>query len=165
MDSFQIHALPATLFAPMFAWDDQRLQAHCIQRRIIDAPHEAPCRVSLQDAEPGEEVLLLPYAHHEAATPYRSSGPIFVRRGAQQAHPAPGAVPEALRRRLLALRAYDAAGWMLACDVTPGNALESVLMPMLQTPACAFVNLHYARAGCYAARALRFQPAEKAEAP
>lgn len=153
MQTFQIHALPAATFSPLFELEDQALQRQCIQRRIIDAPHEAPCRVSLQDAEIGEEVLLLPFAHHEQATPYRSSGPIFVRRAAQQARPSPSEVPDSLRRRLLALRAYDAAGWMLACDVTPGDALEALLMPMLQLPGCAFVNLHYARAGCYAARA------------
>jgi hypothetical protein len=153
MQTFQIQALPAASFAPLFDRDDEALRRRSIQRRIIDAPHEAPCRVSLQDAEVGEEVLLLPFAHHDHATPYRSSGPIFVRRAAQQARLNPAEVPDSLRRRLLALRAYDAAGWMLACDVAPGDALEKLLMPMLQLPDCAFVNLHYARAGCYAARA------------
>ena len=54
-----------------------------MRRVTIDAPHSAPCRVTLQDAAPGEQVLLLPFAHHMAHSPYRASGPIFVREGGE----------------------------------------------------------------------------------
>jgi hypothetical protein len=150
---FLIQGLAASEFAPLFALDAAALSARHIQGRTVTEAHDAPCRVSLLDAEPGEQVLLLPFAHHALATPYRSSGPIFVRRGATTATLAPGAVPDSLRRRLLALRAYDAAGWMLGCDVVQGDQLVPVLERMLKLEGCAFVNLHYARAGCYAARA------------
>jgi len=155
MNNFRIHCLDPQQFAALFALDDSELAARHIQRRLISTRHEAPCRVSLADAEPGEEVLLLPFAHHSAATPYRSSGPIFVRRGAQAAQLSAGEVPESLQRRLLAFRAYDADGWMLGCEVAPGTELAAALQPLLALPGCAFVNLHYARAGCYAARVTR----------
>jgi hypothetical protein len=32
-----------------------------------------PCRVSLQDAEIGEEVILLPYQHHKTNSPYQAN--------------------------------------------------------------------------------------------
>ncbi len=150
---FQIQGLPADEFAPLFDLPESALRGRHIQRRVVVEAHDAPCRVSLIDAEPGEEVLLLPFAHHELASPYRSSGPIFVRRAASTAQLQPGEVPDSLRRRLLALRAYDAAGWMLGCDVTEGHQLEPLLERLLKLPGSAFVNIHYARAGCYAARA------------
>ena len=150
---FQIEGLPAGEFSDLFGLTDAALQSRHIQRRIVAEPHDAPCRVSLIDAEPGEEVLLLPFAHHSLATPYRSSGPIFVRRAASAAQLLPSQVPDSLRRRLLALRAYDAAGWMLGCDVSEGQHVEALIERLLQLPGSAFVNIHYARAGCYAARA------------
>ncbi|MCV2358432.1 DUF1203 domain-containing protein [Paucibacter sp. TC2R-5] len=150
---FQIDGLPAANFSALFALPDTELQSRHIQRRIVAELHDAPCRVSLMDAEPGEEVLLLPFAHHTLATPYRSSGPIFVCQDASEAMLQPGEVPDSLHRRLLALRAYDAAGWMLACDVSEGQQVEALIERLLQLPGSAFVNIHYARAGCYAARA------------
>ncbi|MCV2352866.1 DUF1203 domain-containing protein [Paucibacter sp. B2R-40] len=150
---FQIEGLPAAEFTALFGLNEAVLHSRHIQRRIVAEAHDAPCRVSLLDAEPGEEVLLLPFAHHALATPYRSSGPIFVRRAASTAQLQPGEVPDSLRRRLLALRAYDAAGWMLACEVVQGDQLEPLLERLLILEGSAFVNLHYARAGCYAARA------------
>jgi hypothetical protein len=155
MSRFQFHiqGLAAQDFSPLFELSEAELQGRHIQRRTVSEAHDAPCRVSLVDAEPGEQVLLLPFAHHRLATPYRSSGPIFVRRAAQEAKLRPGEVPDSLRRRLLALRAYDEAGWMLGCDVTEGQTLEPLLERMLGLQGCAFINIHYARAGCYAARA------------
>ena len=58
-------------------------------------------------------MLFLPYAHHVVDTPYRASGPIYVREAAQEALPATGEVPELLRRRVLLLRAYDRSGMMV----------------------------------------------------
>ena len=78
--------------------------------RVADPSPGFPCRVSLCDAEPGETVLLVHYEHQPAASPFRASHAVYVRRGAVQAHPAPGEVPEMLRRRLLSVRAFDDAG-------------------------------------------------------
>lgn len=150
---FQIQGLAATRFSPLFGLDAAALQRRHIQRRVIAQAHEAPCRVSLIDAEPGEQVLLLPFAHHQLATPYRSSGPIFVRQAASTVKLRPGEVPDSLRRRLLALRAYDAAGWMLGCEVAEGHQVEPLIERLLSLTGSTFVNIHYARAGCYAARA------------
>ena len=60
-----------------------------------------PCRVSLQDAEPGEQVILVPYSHQSADSPYKASGPIFVREHAQTASIPPDTIPALLRTRVL----------------------------------------------------------------
>jgi hypothetical protein len=111
-----------------------------------------PCRITLDDAEPGETLLLLNHAHHAAATPYRAAGPIFVREGARETFDAVGAPPPALARRTLSLRAYDAAGMMLDADLVEGREADGLLERLFRDPAVAYVHAHYARRGCFAAR-------------
>jgi Protein of unknown function (DUF1203) len=81
---FRITGLPLEPFIPFFAMSDEELLCYGARRVVAkaeDAPLMQPCRVSLRDSEPGEVSILLNYAHHVAATsPYRASGPIFVRR-------------------------------------------------------------------------------------
>lgn len=93
MARFRLSALDAALFAPLFALDDAGLAARRIARRTVDADHGTPCRVSLEDARAGEQVLLLPWRHHAVDSPYRASGPIFVRRGVATARPQVDEVP------------------------------------------------------------------------
>src|SRR5207244_12139960 len=82
---FRISALPLQLFTSFFAMDDRELAEHGASRCVADQKPGYPCRVSLVDAEPGERVILLPFEHHDVCSPYRASGPIFVREEARQA--------------------------------------------------------------------------------
>lgn len=112
-----------------------------------------PCRVSLQDAAPGEALLLFHHLHRDDEGPYRASGPIYIREHAEARHCAPGEVPDMLRPRLLSLRAYDARGWLIAADVVPGTELEGQLITLLTAPDVVEVDIHNARHGCYLCRA------------
>ena len=151
--TFRIVALSPDSFAPLFARSDEELAALGAARQIVGEAGTTPCRVSLVDAAPGEEVVLVPFTHLDApSSPYRGGGAIFVRRGAVRAEPAPGEVPEQLRRRLLSVRAYDAAGWMKHADVTPGAELAAVIGRLFADPAVAYLHVHNAKPGCYAAR-------------
>ncbi|HTU62781.1 MAG TPA: DUF1203 domain-containing protein, partial [Polyangiales bacterium] len=76
--SFRISGLPAQPFAALFALSDQELAARDIIRMTVDRQPGFPCRVSLEDADPGESVLLLNYEHLPVASPYRSRHAIFV---------------------------------------------------------------------------------------
>ena len=100
---------------------DAELLAHGARRvvaRAEDAPLMQPCRVSLRDSEPGEVSILLHFPHHVAPTsPYRASGPIFVREGVSETASFVNHVPEQQRKRLLSVRAYDAAGIMVDAEV------------------------------------------------
>src|SRR5450432_856865 len=44
----------------------------------VTSPNEAPCRHCLRWAQPGEQVVLFPYASIAPGRPYAESGPIFV---------------------------------------------------------------------------------------
>lgn len=153
--SFQIHALPADTFAPLFALSDEELRARDIRNVVADDRPVYPCRVSLQDATGGERLLLLPYDHHRVAAPYRASGPVYVREAATQAHPAVGEVPAQLRTRLLSLRAYDPRGMMVWADVVPGTEVEAGLAALFAIERTAYIHIHYAKPGCYACRVER----------
>jgi hypothetical protein len=147
--SFQITGLPHDLFAPWFELSDQALAARGAVRRVADVNPGYPCRVSLEDAEIGEEVLLLPFEHHRADSPYRSAGPIFVRRGATQQRLAPSTLPLVVTRRLISVRAYDAAGMMVDAGVHKGIDLHPVVERLLADDKVAYLQLHNAKPGCF----------------
>ncbi len=156
--TFRISALPAAQFEHLFALSDSELAARDIRRVVADAHPGFPCRVSLVDAEPGETLLLLHHLHHDVHTPYRASGPIYVRTGAVTATPAPGEVPQQVRTRLLSLRAYDAGGMLRVAEVCEGRKLEAVVAAMFAEADVAYVHVHNARPGCFSCRIDRVQP-------
>ncbi|HTW36329.1 MAG TPA: DUF1203 domain-containing protein [Rhizomicrobium sp.] len=152
---FRYIGLSPEPFAPLLVLDDSALHARGMRRMIADEKPGFPCRVTLEDAEPGESVLLLPYEHQPAHSPYRASGPIFVREEAKASCDCVGAPPRSLLGRILSVRAYAEDGMMVDADVTPGEELEQLLECVFADPAVAYVHVHYARRGCYAARVER----------
>src|SRR5258708_4201547 len=108
--SFRITGLPAEDFAPLFAMSDAELAANGAVRRIADSG--SPCRVSLTDATPGDELILVNYEHHPVASPYRMRFAIFVREG-EERFDAVDQVPEQLRTRTLAARSFDDKAMMV----------------------------------------------------
>ena len=51
---YVISGLPLQAFQPLFDLDDAALRARGIVRQVADAKPGFPCRITLQDAEPGE---------------------------------------------------------------------------------------------------------------
>jgi hypothetical protein len=152
--SFRITGLAPELFQHLFALSDAELAARGAVRRIADRKPGFPCRISLTDAEPGQEVILAHFEHHAVASPFRASHAIYVRRG-EQRHDAVDEVPEQLRLRLLSVRAFDRAGMLVDADVVDGPALEPVIARLLGDPRADYLHVHYAKPGCYAARIVR----------
>lgn len=153
--TFQIHALPIEPFVADAALPDGALRERGIRRVVADGEPYYPCRVSLQDAVAGERLLLLPYLHHDVDTPYRASGPVYVREGAVRALPRVGDVPSLLRSRLLSLRAYDARGMMTWTEVVPGSEIEAGIAKLFAIERVASLHVHFAKPGCYACRVER----------
>lgn len=147
--SFQFIALAPEPFAPLFRLSESELSAMNARRMVVEANPGVPCRVSLADAEVGETVLLLPYAHHEVASPYRGAGPIFVREGARTAAPTAGEIPLMFRHRLLSVRAYDTAAMMIAAETVKGGELEDALRRLFTDTRVNYLHLHNAGPGCY----------------
>ncbi|WP_374437612.1 DUF1203 domain-containing protein [Inhella sp.] len=150
--SYRVLGLDPQAFLPLYSLSDAELQARGARRLRVTESHAAPDRIELRDAEPGETVLLLNHCYLEADTPYRGTHAIFVREGATQRFEAVGALPDAIRRRLISLRAFDADGMMVDAEVAEGAALEPLIARFLADPQVAFLHAHHARRGCYAAR-------------
>jgi len=153
--SFRIIGLPAGEFAPLFDLSDEALRAQGAVRRIADARRPGyPCRISLTDSRQGDELLLVNYEHHAVASPYRMRFAIYVRKG-EPTYKATGEVPEQRRLRKLAVRAFDATAMMRGWELVDGHDLEAVLERLFADPAAAYLHIHFAAAGCYAARVER----------
>jgi hypothetical protein len=150
--SFRITGLPAEPFANLFALSDEELRARGAVRRIAEG--NSPCRVSLTDAQPGDELILVNYEHHPVDSPYRMRFAIYVRRGEEQ-FDALDQIPEQLRIRTLAVRAFDANGMMVEWELADGQQVEPVIERLLANPASAYLHIHFAAPGCYAARVER----------
>lgn len=155
MHTFQLVGIDPAPFEALFDLTDEQLAAHGAVRRVATESPGYPCRVSLEDAQPGDELLLLPYEHHPTSSPYRSSGPIFVRRGATQRTLAPGEVPPYVTRRLISVRAYDAAGMMIGAAVRDGPEVRSEIERCLDDPRVAYLQLHNAKQGCFSCHVQR----------
>lgn len=150
--SFRISGLSPLPFQHLYGLPEAELKQLGVIRYLVDAKPGYPDRITLEDAEPGQTVLLLNHVCQSADTPYRASHAIFVREGATQQYDAVDRVPDSLRIRLLSLRAYDGAGMMRDAEVVEGAAIETVIARLFADPAVIYLHVHNARRGCYAGR-------------
>jgi hypothetical protein len=153
--TFQFVALRPEPFAPLFELRDAQLHEMGARRVVVDEKPGFPCRVSLADAEVGETVLLLPFTHHDVPSPYRASGPIYVRGGVKAASPAVDEIPEMLRHRLLSVRGYDRGAMLIAAEVVNGTELEATIRGLFASEAVGYLHVHNARPGCFNCRVVR----------
>jgi hypothetical protein len=149
---FRAVGLPLSPFAPLFALGNEDLTARGIVRMTVDEKPGFPCRVTLEDAEPGERVLLLPFEHQPAHSPYRASGPIFVRESARRPFDAADIVPPVLRGRLLSFRGYDEADCIVEADVVSGDDAEAAIARFFARDDVSYIHVHNAKRGCFACR-------------
>lgn len=152
--SFRITGLPYAPFASLFTLTDEQLAARSAVRKVAATKPGFPCRISLTDAEVGDEVILVHHEHHAVASPFRASHAIYVRKDEQQ-YDAVDRVPPMLRSRLLSLRAFDDAGMLVDADVADGTELEPLIERQLANAQVKYLHIHFARPGCYAARVER----------
>ena len=149
--SFRISGLAAGPFEHYFTMDDTDLAQTGAVRRIVDSKPGFPCRISLTDAEIGDEVLLINFEHLPTDSPYRASHAIYIRRN-EERFAANDEVPAMLRTRLLSVRAFDDAGMLVGADVVDGQAIEVAIAAQFENPHASFLHIHFAKPGCFAAR-------------
>jgi hypothetical protein len=155
---FQIEALDPAPFAPLFLLNQGELAARRAVRLVAAARPGYPCRVSLEDADEGETLILVHHHHHRAQTPFAASHAIYVRQHVRRAAPGPGEIPAMLRIRPVSLRAFDGAGMMVDAELAEGDAVAGGVASLLAQPGVAQVHVHAAKPGCYLARALPVTP-------
>ncbi len=149
--TYQIRGLEPAPFAPLFELDDAQLESRGMTRMSVDNPN-FPCRISLRDCDIGDEVILLNHVSHDGNNPYRASHAIFVSKSAREAADYVDAVPPALDRRVLSLRAFDARGMMIEAALAQPGEADLAIRRLLANPAAAHIDAHNAIRGCFAAR-------------
>ena len=147
--NFKLKSLDDKSFSELFNWDNLSLEKIGAVKMIVNKFPGFPCRVSLEDAAMGEEVILLPYQHHKTNSPYQASGPIFVRKIAKTATLEINEIPKMFNHRLLSLRGYDKNGIMKEALVTEGNVLKEQILKIFENEEINYIHIHNARPGCY----------------
>ncbi len=154
--SFTITGLPVAEFEPLFGLTDEALSVRGVIRKIANEKPGYPCRITLDDAEPGERVLLLNYESHKAATPYRSAYAIYVREQARKTQTFIDKLPPVMQRRPIALRIFDADGMLIGADLgLHGEDTRAKIEAAFANAAAAYVHAHNAMHGCFAAEIRR----------
>jgi Protein of unknown function (DUF1203) len=148
---YRIRGLSPEPFRHLYGLCDEELTARGAKRYTVDANPGFPDRIEVRDVEEGAKVLLVNHVHQAGNTPYRASHAIFIREGAEQAYDCINAIPTVLQVRSLSVRAFSADHWMVDADLCEGKVVEPVVHRLLSNSEVAYLQVHFATRGCYAA--------------
>lgn len=150
--SYVVTGLSPDPFRPLFGLSDAELAARGVIRKTVDARPGFPCRVTLEDAEVGETVLLMNHVSHDVQTPYRSAYAIYVREGRDEAARLEDELPAVFAGRPIAFRVFNADGMLIGAELAlPGDA-EAAIERAFARDGAAYLHAHNAAHGCYSAR-------------
>lgn len=149
--TYSIQGLSPDRFAPLFALDDIDLAAVNARRVTATADSGFPCRISLQDACAGEELILLHHVSHDVETPYRSAYAIYVRHGVDAASYR-DELPPVFAGRPIALRAFTADGMLQTARLAGAGEADAAIRDLFADTGIAYIDAHNAAHGCFAAR-------------
>jgi hypothetical protein len=152
---FQILALDNQIFNSFFELKDNELQKIGGKRLIVDEKPGYPCRVSLEDAEIGEEVILVPFEFHDTKSPYQAKGPIFIRKGVPTKKLDINEIPKILHHRLLSFRGYDKSGFMKSAITEEGNKTKEIIEKIFENEQIDYIHVHNSSPGCYNCKVVR----------
>ena len=150
--TYAIKGLSPDMFDQYRGLDDEALARLSARRVKATSRPGFPCRVSLEDADEGESLILLHYVSHDVSTPYRSAYAIYVREAAVEAASYRDTLPPVFANRPLAMRAFSFEGMLTTARLAlPGQA-EAAILELLADEAIAYIDVHNAAHGCFAAR-------------
>lgn len=155
--TYQITGLPRAAFDHLIGATDAELARHNALRVTPTAKPGAPCRITLEDADPGETLILVNHTSHDVTNPYRASHAIFVREQAQAALTYVDRVPPVMVARVLSLRAFDVDGMMIDAVLAQPGLADEEISELLSNPNVAYIHAHNATRGCFAARIDRYE--------
>src|SRR5213083_280645 len=121
---------------------------------MVDSATGYPCRHCLRWAQPGERVILFPYAAIPCGHPYSETGPIFVHANECQRYTATNEYPADFRNGRV-FRAYDANYNIIEAEIVNGSEPEVVIETLFPNPDTAFVDVRSVTHGCFTFRVQR----------
>lgn len=153
--TYRITGLSPEPFADLIGQDAATLANHGAMRVTATAKPGYPCRITLEDAEPGETLILLNHVSHDVATPYRSAYAIYVREAPGETGSFEDAVPPVFAHRPISFRAFDSAGMLRnAALALPGEA-DATIRALFESTEIAYLHAHNSAHGCFAAKVER----------
>ncbi|MEQ1930942.1 MAG: DUF1203 domain-containing protein [Parvularculaceae bacterium] len=153
--SFVIRGLDPSQFEHLVGAPADVLARGGVIRRVADSKPGFPCRVSLEDAEPGDTLLLLNFESHQAATPYRNAYAVFVNESAREAAVYENEIPPVMRARPIALRHFDSAGMLIGASLALKGDSREAILGAFANESVAYIHAHNAAHGCFAAEVRR----------
>jgi hypothetical protein len=120
----------------------------------VDSPGSSPCRHCLRWAQPGQSVVLFPYAAIPSGHPYSEIGPIFVHANECERYSATNEYPADFRNGRV-FRAYDSNYNIIDAQVMNDSEPEVVIDRLFQNPDTAFVDVRSVTHGCFTFRVQR----------
>ena len=147
--TYRITGLDPAPFRALFDLSDDELVGRGVVRMTVTEKPSFPCRVTLEDREVGEQVLLLNHVSQDGG-PYHASHAIFVSDG----DPATfvDTVPPVFDGRVLSLRAFDDQGMMVEAALAQAGQADGVIRKLLSNAAVDHIDAHNATRGCFSAR-------------
>jgi|SRR5437868_11269920 len=150
--TYRITGLDPAPYRPLFGLSDEELANRRIVRMTVTEKPGFPCRVTLEDREIGESVLLLNHVSHDVANPYRASHAIFVVDAATEAAEYVNEVPPVFERRVLALRGFDKDGMMADAFLAQPGEADAGIRRLLADRKIETIHAHNAVRGCFSAK-------------
>lgn len=153
--TYRIEGLASEAYEGFLGLGDDALAERGARRVIADSKPGFPCRATLEDAEPGERLILFNHVSHDVPTPFRSAYAVYVREGARSRACYVDETPPVFEGRALGLRGFDCEGMLRgALLALPGEA-DLKIRALFERPEIATIHAHNAAAGCFAARIVR----------
>ena len=149
--AYSIEGLAPEAFQNLFTMTDGELAERNARRVTADSPSGFPCRVSLVDATPGEELILTNHVSHDMPTPFRAAFAIYVRKGAAAATYRDEA-PRYLDSRTLGLRGFDDDGMLRGGLLARPGEADAKIRELFERTEIATIHAHNAALGCFLAR-------------
>lgn len=150
--TYRIVGLDPRQFEPYFTMSEADLSDRRALRTAAKADRGFPCRVSLRDANEGEELLLINHVNHAVETPYRNAFAIYVRKDAKEAAEYVDECPPVFTGRPIALRGYDADGMLTEARLALPDQADPAIRALLENPVIAHIDAHNAAHGRFSAR-------------
>ncbi|HZG07873.1 MAG TPA: DUF1203 domain-containing protein [Allosphingosinicella sp.] len=153
---YRVEGLDPAPWRPFFGLSDAELGERRARRVVADLRPGFPCRATLEDAQPGELLILVNRLSHDVETPFRSAYAIYIRELASAAACYVDAVPPVFETRTLSLRGFDDDGMLRAAVLAaPGDADAAIRDFFRERREVATIHAHNAAAGCFSARIVR----------
>jgi hypothetical protein len=153
--TYRIEGLPSDAYADLLGLTDVELARRGARRVTADSKPGFPCRVTLEDAEPGESLILFNHVSHDVPTPFRSVYAIYVREEAGAPACFVDEPPPVFAGRALGLRGFDTEGMLRGALLALPGESDSKIRELFERPEIASIHAHNAAAGCFAARIVR----------